>query len=154
MDMKAYHIRTRVEREVLCDPLRFDNFDLDCLFIPEKRRLIGFVKDSKKEGAILSYPPYPAVYSRRIEALINGKNDFNGNPVAGEIKGEISLDSETANNINRNYVGDWLSPFQTYHYQYIKLNKEFDGSTEMLVKTISANISPLSKLRGLLKKLF
>lgn len=151
--MKVYHIKT-VERD-LHDPMGFDTFDLDSLYLFDKGFLIGFVKSgskSKKRG-ILSYPPYPSIYAERIEALLHGKNELRGTPVKGNIIKEIDLDNKALNRIKANYMGNWVEQGHVYHYRDVKLKREFDGSTEMLVEILSSNLSLMSKLEGLAEKL-
>ncbi len=123
--MKAYHIRT-VEPDPYC-PIGMDTFDLDSIYVPEKRILIGFAyykEQMSNKGTILDYSN---LYHDRTQAIVEGNRDG----VRGNVIKELDLDPITISKIVRN---------GKYHTKRVKVSQIFDGSTDSLVSILSGHI--------------
>jgi len=122
--MRAYHIRT-IEPSPYDIGLGLDTFDLDSIYIPEKKILIGiahYEEHQSNKGTILHYSHLP--YTDRAQKIVEGNRDG----VRGDVIKELELDDEKIKKISEK---------RRYNKERVKFNQVFDGSTNKLVKILS-----------------
>lgn len=130
--MKAYHIRTREPDRGLiskCTGLGA-TFDLDAIYIPEMRVLLGIGyyegqlgKGKKRnEAFVMNYSNQK--YIERADCIVNGNRDG----VEGSVVSEIPLSDQQASGIAES---------RKYANKTVKTKKPFDMSTESIVGILS-----------------
>jgi len=126
--MKAYHLRT-IEPDKY-DPMSFDTFTLDSIYVPEKKILVGFIDWKNRKGKVLNYTE---IHHDRAQYIVEG----NKNNVQGKVISHLELDALSADKIAKN-------PFE---YQ-VKLTKKFDSQTNTLVEILTGkSMTIMSKIK-------
>ncbi len=126
--MESYHIKPN-ELDPFCYNLeRFERFNLNTIYIPDRRVLVGFIDLKFPKGKIINYNSL--VYINRAESILRR----NRGDVKGEVIQKIDLKPE---------IVDQIAKFgERYHNSEISITKPFDGSTERLIQIISGELRP------------
>ena len=116
--MKVYHIFTREPDESSLSGL--DHYDLHSIYSPQSV-LVGFVKRHYKNGLIVNYGQ---PYAHRAQAIVDRKKS-----VRGEVIAKVDLDP-----------GAIVRIAQNHSRAEVLTLREFDGSTDCLVKILTGEL--------------
>lgn len=133
--MKAYHIKTNEQNDLL-----FEKFNLDSIYIPKRNILLCFAKLKNMEGILKNYGGRSSRYISQAEKIINGNKDG----VKGEIICKRNLEEEVVEKINQIQETVPCPP----QGKKIGLVEEFDNSTDCLIRILSGeSIKKRKKIR-------
>ncbi|MFH1316678.1 MAG: hypothetical protein ABII01_04115 [Candidatus Woesearchaeota archaeon] len=117
--MDSYHIRTREKDKH--DPMGLSVYTLDSIYVPDKTVLVGIVKQKDLKVMVINYSKIG--YCKRAQQIVDG----NRYGVQGIVVGEpFDLEEKVVQAIALNK-----------HGSVIKLPREYDDSTKVLVEILS-----------------